>query len=60
MTLPPIPVLGADGLPELPAWLVALALNIGATIQTIIQYDDAACRQFCAGDVQVQSPGRRR
>ena len=35
--------LGPDGVIVLPGWLVALANNVGATIQTIYQYQEASC-----------------
>jgi hypothetical protein len=47
-------VLGPDGALVLPGWLVALAENQGATIQTIYQYQEALCREYCEGDVQLQ------
>jgi hypothetical protein len=47
-------VLGPDGAIVLPGWLVALAENQGATIQTIYQYQEALCREYCEGDVQLQ------
>ncbi len=38
----------------LPAWLVALAENLGVTIQTIWQYQEASCLENCVGDSQSQ------
>jgi hypothetical protein len=43
-----------DGSFLIPDWLVAYALNIGATIQTIYQYQDTLCLEYCMGDVQLQ------
>ena len=47
-------VFGPDGVVVLPGWLVALAENHGATIQTLYQYQEAVCVEDCAGDVQLQ------
>ena len=47
-------VLGPDGVVVLPGWLVALAENQGATIQTIYQHQRAICLEYCEGDVQLQ------
>jgi outer membrane biosynthesis protein TonB len=47
-------VLGPDGIVVLPGWLVALAENQGATIQTVYQHQQAICREYCEGDVQLQ------
>jgi hypothetical protein len=47
-------VLGPDGAIVLPGWLVALAENQGATIQTILQYQEALCLNYCDGDTQIQ------
>jgi hypothetical protein len=47
-------VLGPDGAIALPGWLVALAENQGATIQTILQYQEALCLNYCDGDSQLQ------
>ena len=47
-------VLGPDGVVVLPGWLVALAENQGATIQTIYQHQRALCLEYCEGDVQLQ------
>ena len=38
----------------LPAWLVALAENLGVTIQTSWQYQEAGCLEHCTGDSQSQ------
>ena len=43
-----------DGVVVLPGWLVALAENQGATIQTIYQHQRAVCLEYCDGDVQLQ------
>jgi hypothetical protein len=48
------PTLGADGAVVLPGWLVALAQNLGVTIQTIYQLQEAVCAEYCEGDSQVQ------
>jgi hypothetical protein len=45
---------GPDGVIVLPGWLVALAENHGATIQTILQYQEALCLNYCDDDVQLQ------
>jgi hypothetical protein len=37
-----------------PDWLIAFALNIGATIQTVYQYQEALCMERCVGDAQLQ------
>ena len=47
-------VLGPDGVVVLPGWLVALAANQGATIQSIYQRQQAVCLEHCQGDVQLQ------
>jgi hypothetical protein len=47
-------VIGPDGLPVLPGWLVALAQNVGATIQIIFQFEESSCRHDCVGDMQLQ------
>jgi hypothetical protein len=44
----------AAGPGELPMWLIALAANVGATIQTIYQLQVAACLTGCTGDAQAQ------
>lgn len=44
----------ADARSLLPAWLVALAQNLGITIQTIWQYQEASCLENCVGDSQSQ------
>ena len=49
-----------DGVVVLPGWLVALAENHGATIQTLYQYQEAVCVEDCAGDVQLQEAIKRR
>lgn len=36
-------------------WLVALAENLGVTLQTVLQYQDADCLEFCFGDSQTQA-----
>jgi hypothetical protein len=43
----------------LPDWLIAFAQNIGATIQTSYQYQEALCLEHCTGDVQVQEASQR-
>ena len=50
-----VPVLGADGAVVLPGWLVALAENLGVTIQTIYQLQEAVCAEYCEGDSQLQA-----
>ena len=45
--------------PELPAWLIALAANVGATIETIYQLQEAACLTNCTGGAQVQEGVQR-
>jgi hypothetical protein len=52
-------VLGPDGAIVLPGWLVALAENQGATIQTILQYQEALCLNLCDGDTQLQEAIQR-
>ena len=52
-------VLGPDGAIVLPGWLVALAENHGATIQTILQYQEALCLNYCDGDTQLQEAIQR-
>jgi hypothetical protein len=52
-------VLGPDGAIVLPGWLVALAANQGATIQTILQYQEALCLNYCDGDIQIQEAIQR-
>ena len=51
--------LGPDGVIVLPGWLVALANNVGATIQTIYQYQEANCLEHCDGDAQLQEAVQR-
>ena len=43
----------------LPAWLIALAENLGITIQTVWQYQEAACLENCVGDSQAQEAAQR-
>jgi hypothetical protein len=43
----------------LPAWLVALAQNLGITIQTVWQYQEATCLENCLGDSQAQEASQR-
>jgi hypothetical protein len=43
----------------LPAWLVALAENMGITIQTVWQYQEADCLEYCVGDSQAQDASQR-
>jgi hypothetical protein len=43
-----------DGGFLVPDWLIAFALNIGATVQTIYQYQEALCVEHCVGDAQLQ------
>jgi hypothetical protein len=38
-----------------PAWLIALAENLGITIQTSWQYQEASCLEHCVGDSQSQA-----
>jgi hypothetical protein len=52
-------VLGPDGAIVVPGWLVALAENQGATIQTILQYQEAICLNYCDGDTQLQEAIQR-
>jgi hypothetical protein len=54
-----VPVLGPDGAVVLPGWLVALAENLGVTIQTIYQLQEAICAEYCEGDSQVQDAVQR-
>ena len=42
---------GGDGVL---GWLVALAENLGVTLQTIFQFQDSECLEFCFGGVQSQ------
>ena len=43
----------------LPAWLIALAENLGVTIQTVWQYQETACLERCVGDSQTQEAAQR-
>ncbi len=43
----------------LPAWLIALAENLGITIQTVWQYQEAACLEDCVSDTQAQEAAQR-
>ena len=43
----------------LAGWLVALADNVGATIQTIFQYQRAECLEHCSDEAQVQRAGQQ-
>jgi hypothetical protein len=54
-----VPVLGPDGAVVVPGWLVALAENLGVTIQTIYQLQEAVCAEYCEGDSQVQDAIQR-
>jgi hypothetical protein len=36
------------------AWIAVIAGNIGATVQTVYQYDEATCLDHCTGDAQTQ------
>jgi hypothetical protein len=54
-----VPILGPDGTVVLPGWLVALAENLGVTIQTIYQLQEAVCAEYCEGDSQVQDAVQR-
>jgi hypothetical protein len=51
---PPVPAVPQVQIGVLPAWLIALATNVGATIQTIVQVQEATCERNCTGDAQVQ------
>ena len=42
---------GGDGVL---GWLVALAENLGVTLQTIFQFQDSECLEFCFGGTQSQ------
>jgi hypothetical protein len=53
------PTLGDDGSVLLPDWLLELARNLGVTIQTIYQYQEALCVEHCEGDKQVQDAFQR-
>jgi hypothetical protein len=53
------PTLGDDGSVLLPDWLLELARNLGVTIQTIYQYQEALCVEHCEGDKQVQDALQR-
>jgi hypothetical protein len=44
---------------EVPAWLIAYAANIGATIQTIYQFQEAVCVEHCTGEAQLQEAAQR-
>jgi hypothetical protein len=59
VSIPPLPLPGDGGGPALPGWLIALALNVGATIQTIFQYEEAGCLNHCSGDSQSQWAGQQ-
>jgi hypothetical protein len=48
-----------DGGFLVPDWLIALALNMGATIQTVYQYQEALCMEHCTGDAQLQEAIQR-
>jgi hypothetical protein len=43
----------------LPAWLIALAENLGITIQTVWQYQQAECLEYCVGGSQAQEAAQR-
>lgn len=53
------PTFGDDGTVIPPAWLVALAQNLGVTIQTVYQHQEASCSERCWGDAQVQDAVQR-
>lgn len=53
------PTFGDDGTVIPPAWLVALAQNLGVTIQTVYQHQEASCQERCWGDAQVQDAVQR-
>jgi hypothetical protein len=42
-----------------PDWLIAWAQNIGATIQTSYQFQEALCLEHCTGDTQLQEATQR-
>ncbi len=43
-----------DGPQTFLAWIAVIAGNVGATVQTIYQYDEATCLENCTGDAQAQ------
>jgi hypothetical protein len=45
---------GSGGPDGVIGWLATLAANIGATLQTIFQYQDADCLENCMGGSQLQ------
>jgi hypothetical protein len=45
---------GSGGPDGVIGWLTALAANIGATLQTIFQFQDADCLENCMGGSQLQ------
>jgi hypothetical protein len=45
---------GSGGPDGVLGWLATLAANIGATLQTIFQYQDADCLENCMGGSQLQ------
>jgi hypothetical protein len=47
-------IMGPDGVVGVPGWVVALATNVGATIETVYQYQEAACLEHCDGGAQTQ------
>ena len=49
------PAYPTDAQSLLPAWLIALAENLGITIQTSWQYQEASCLEYCVGDSQAQA-----
>ena len=53
------PTFGDDGTVIPPDWLVALAQNLGVTIQTVYQHQEASCQERCWGDAQVQDAVQR-
>jgi hypothetical protein len=53
------PALADDGTVLVPGWLTALAQNLGVTIQTVYQHQEASCLERCWGDAQVQEAIQR-
>jgi hypothetical protein len=43
----------ADG-PGALGWLTAVAANLGVSLQTVLQYQDADCLEHCYGGIQAQ------
>jgi hypothetical protein len=49
----------ANGPGSVPSWLTAFAESIGATIQTIFQFEEASCLSHCGEEALVQAAAQK-